>query len=106
MFTTGIKFAQNYTVKRHWGAESEAFTGGDALFAMLERGWRVAESVVCQRYWFSNNRETSIYHFFLAKGSDSTCMSVVSSPPVLRFIQQTNLEVSNVEVQKMDTKVY
>jgi hypothetical protein len=105
MFTTVPDFTQAYILKRHWGAESEAFTGGDALFAMLERGWSVAGSVVSQQYWYSNNRQASVYQFFLVKGSDAACMSVVSSPLVLRFIQQTKLEVSTVEDPRMDTKV-
>jgi hypothetical protein len=105
MLTTFPDFAQASTLKRHWGAESEAFTGGDALFAMLERGWSVGGSVVSQRYWYSNNREASVYHFFLVKGSDAARMSVVSSPLVLKFIEQTNLELSTLEDPNMDTKV-
>ena len=105
MFTTRTQFAQNHMLKRHWGAESEAFTGGDALFTMLGRGWSVAGAVVRQRYWYSNNREASVYHFFLAKGSDVTCMSVVSSPLVIKFIEQAKLDITTAEDPQMDTKL-
>ena len=44
------QLAQASILNRHWGVGSETFTGGDALFAMLERGWSVSGAVACQQF--------------------------------------------------------
>src|SRR2546423_14560136 len=84
-------------LKRHWGSESETYTGGDSLFTALNQGWQIAETVLCQEFSLSRRKTSYVYHFCLIKDGQLVRMSIVSNPRVQSFIKQALLEVAMLE---------
>lgn len=81
-----------HVLKRHWNVESETFTGVDSLFAALDRGWRIHETVFYQVQTFGGKRVSHVYHFFLTGPEQTVTMQVIDSPHVQRLIQQQNIK--------------
>jgi len=86
-----MKLMQNLTdlhfayqdLYRHWHAESERYTGGDALNTALDEGWTINDVVNFQEIHHMGARGTVIYHFELTRGKDeAVTMPVVGNPYV------------------------
>ncbi len=72
---------------RHWHADSERYTGGDALNTALDEGWTIKDVVGFQEIHHMGARGTVIYHFELTRGSDeAVTMPVVGNPYVDRLV--------------------
>lgn len=82
-----------HVFNRHWSAESEIYTGGDALFSFIYAGWQVKETIFYQQIYFSGGRQTQVYYFFLKKGEAIVCMPVVSSPNVVNFVRESQFKL-------------
>jgi hypothetical protein len=87
---------------RHWCPISEPYTGCDALLSALDQGWKLS-SPYCQRsLWLFKERHVSIYYFELRRSGQLTCMAVINSPTVERFIQSHHLCISDIEPSPED----
>ncbi len=86
-----MKLTQNVTdrqfayqdIYRHWHAESEHYTGGDALNTALDEGWTINDVVGFQEIHHMGARGTIIFHFELTRGeNEAVTMPVVGNPYV------------------------
>jgi hypothetical protein len=71
---------------RHWHAESERYTGGDALNTALDEGWIIKEIVGLQEVNHIGARGTVVYHFELSRKDETVTMPVVGNPYVDRLV--------------------
>jgi hypothetical protein len=82
---------------RHWSPGAESYTGCDALFGALGRGWQIVGLVFRQECWFSGRRCTYLYTFQLWREGERVHMAVLQSPHVERFIAEAGIQVFHVE---------
>lgn len=83
---TDLHFAYQ-DMYRHWHAESERYTGGDALNTALEEGWHINDIVSYKEIRHTGARGTVIYYFDLTRGKDeAVTMPVVGNPYVERLV--------------------
>ena len=71
---------------RHWHAESERYTGGDALNTALDEGWSFNDVVGFQEIHHMGARGTVIYHFELTRDEETVTMPVIGNPYVDRLV--------------------
>lgn len=71
---------------RHWHAESERYTGGDALNTALDEGWMISDIVGFQEVSHMGARGTVVYHFELTRKDQTVTMPVVGNPYVDRLV--------------------
>lgn len=90
-----MKLLQNLTdlhfayqdMYRHWHADSERYTGGDALNTALEEGWTINEVVGFEEIHHMGARGTVIFYFELIRGeTERVTMPVVGNPYVDRLV--------------------
>ncbi len=83
---TDLHFAYQ-DLYRHWHADSERYTGGDALNTALDEGWTINDVVGFQEIHHMGARGTVIYHFELVRGeAEAVTMPVVGNPYVDRLV--------------------
>jgi hypothetical protein len=85
----------------HWHMDSEPFTGGDALFTALTKGWELDENVMCEAYWHYGSRRVLVYLFELRRGDEVVIMPVVDNPYVSRLLNELALKIVTAESQKI-----
>lgn len=86
---------------QYWNPR-EGYAGGDHLLTALNAGWDV---VTCkeQPIWFTGARCVLLYHFTLARGTETMMMPVVNNPYVDRFIAQANIHIQRDVEQASST---
>lgn len=88
---------------RHWHAESEQYTGGDALFTALQNGWRISDEVKYEEYWHAGVRSVLVYHFELTRDGEKMDMPVVRNPYVNRIVREMPATLVPVAVDDEDS---
>ena len=73
-------------IKRHWHTQSEPYTGCDALLTALENGWQIMGQIYSEQYVLPSGRTSTLYQFKLQLDDESTLMTVISTPYLLRLI--------------------
>jgi len=71
---------------RHWHADSERYTGGDALNTAMDEGWIINDVVNFQEIEHIGARGTVIYHFELVRRDETVIMHVIGNPYVDRLV--------------------
>jgi hypothetical protein len=72
---------------RHWHADSEHYTGGDALNTALDEGWTIKDIVGIEEIEHVGARGTIVYYFELTRGADEVVtMPVIGNPYVERLV--------------------
>jgi hypothetical protein len=82
---------------RHWHADSERFTGGDALYTAIHNGWLVNKIVGFEERWKVGARGTPIYYFELSRSGETVTMPVIGNPYVRRVIRTLQAELVPIE---------
>ncbi len=77
--------------RRHWSSESEQYTSADILQQYLWMGWNIAEPVIIETIYHTNNRFSKLYHFTLLLDGKTVRMPVLATPVVFRVIEEFNL---------------
>lgn len=97
---TDLHFAYQ-DMYRHWHADSERYTGGDALNTALEEGWIVNDIVGFQEIHHMGARGTAIYHFELTRGEgEAVTMPVIGNPYVERLVMLMEFKLVPVTTAK------
>lgn len=81
---------------RHWHAQSEPYTGGDALFTALDNGWDMDNVVTYKEFWQAGRRVVICY-FTLRRSGDELTMPVVYNPYVSRVIKTMHVQTIRIE---------
>lgn len=85
---------------RHWHAESERFTGGDALFTALDDGWDIDDTVHYEEHWNSGSQVVVVYYFQLKRGGERMTMPVITNPFVRRMLKDMQAKLVSSEEKK------
>lgn len=96
------KFGQFY---RHWHAESEKFTGCDALMTALETGWAIDGVVFRQEMWLSGVRPINVFHIDLVRGDVRAKMRVTHNPRVVCLLRDLDVQVVAINQRKEEEKI-
>ncbi len=80
-------------IYRHWHADSERYTGGDALNTALDEGWIINDVVGFQEVHHMGARGTVIFHFELKRNNEAVTMPVVGNPYVDRLVLMMQLKL-------------
>ncbi|NWF68105.1 MAG: hypothetical protein HXY40_03380 [Chloroflexi bacterium] len=86
--------------QRAWSAQSEEYSGGDALLSAVEQGWQVRGLIFCQEIWHGSARRARIYHITLERHQESKRMRVVVNPYVERWVKQQGVRVVQMNQRK------
>ncbi len=95
---TDLHFAYLHFL-RHWHADSERYTGGDALYTAIQDGWQVSPEVGFEERWRVGARGTPIYYFQLTRNGETVTMPVIGNPYVRRVIRAIQAELVPVETE-------
>ncbi|MBC8100276.1 MAG: hypothetical protein H7Y11_12590 [Armatimonadetes bacterium] len=76
--------------KRHFHAESEPYSGCDALLALLERKWLLPATVHLDAHDY-NGRIITVYCFALTQRDHTLHIKVIANPMVERLIRNQGL---------------
>ena len=90
---------------RHWHAESEKYTGGDALFTALDNGWEIGDTVLYEEHWNAGAQCVVVYHFQLTQGDETMTMPVITNPFVQRMLAEIDAKLVNSGEKKAVKKV-
>ncbi len=92
-----VKFMLEKDEHRHWSAESEPFTGGDALQSALEQGWVMVGHVSYREFDLRESRKVAVFYFRLQRDERTMEMPVIGNPHVLRVIAAYDVPVMRPE---------
>ena len=81
-----IMMSPKMSGRRYWCPESERYAPASALLYFLDNGWEV-NKVEVDQIFYSSGRNSTIYHFVLARKGETIHMPVVSSPAVARLLK-------------------
>lgn len=84
---------------RHWHADSEQYTGGDALYTAIKDGWGVSSVVGFEERWRTGSRGTPIYYFELTRNGETVTMPVIGNPYVRRVIRAIRAKLVPLETK-------
>jgi hypothetical protein len=84
---------------RHWHPQSEPYTGGDALFTLLEEGWDIEPEVRYDESWLAGVRSVLVYYFTLRRGDETLVMPVIRNPYVNRIVREMPARLVAMENQ-------
>src|SRR5215813_1975581 len=87
-------------IYRHWHAESETYTGGDALVTALDEGWVVDGVIFRQEFWLAGVRRVCVFHIDLRRGEESAKMLVMQNPYVTRMVHDLGAQVVLINQRK------
>ncbi|MBZ0304579.1 MAG: hypothetical protein K8I82_00795 [Anaerolineae bacterium] len=73
-------------VVRHWNANSEKYTGGDALLTFLIDGWNLQGAIFYEEFWHAGVRMVTVYYFQLEREGEKLLMPVFNNPYVDRLV--------------------
>ncbi|MDZ4768994.1 MAG: hypothetical protein SGJ24_07695 [Chloroflexota bacterium] len=90
---------------RHWNADSEKFTGCDALVTALESGWTIEGVVFRQEIWLSGVRPVSVFHFDLSRDDVRAKMRVCHNPFIVRLLNDLPVQVVAINQRKQEERV-
>lgn len=90
---------------RHWHADSEDYTGGDALFTALSEGWQLGETVRFQECWLMGGRFVVVYYLELGLKDEAMTMPVINNPYVQRLIDSGSLKLVAMDDKKVKPPV-
>lgn len=85
------------TMVRHWHAQSEPYTGADALFTALDNGWDMDNVVTYKEFWQAGMRRIVVCYFTLRRDTEVLTMPVIYNPYVSRLIRTMHVETVRVE---------
>jgi hypothetical protein len=90
---------------RYWDAQSEKYSGCDALVTALDVGWVIDGVVFRQEFWLSGVRPVCVFHFDLLRDGVRARMRVVHNPYVVRLLQTLGVQVVAINQRKQEERV-
>ena len=86
-------------VVHYWSSESEQYAGGDALITLVNQGWTISETIICERYWLNGSRSRDIYHMELIRDDDGISIAVLVNPYIRNLVKHMGLKLVSYEAQ-------
>ncbi|MBL8134321.1 MAG: hypothetical protein JNL42_20835 [Anaerolineae bacterium] len=90
---------------RYWSAQSEKYTGCDALLTALDSGWKIDGVVFQQEFWLSGVRPVCVFHIELIRSDERAKMRVVHNPYLLRLLRNHDVQVVALNQRKQEELV-
>ncbi len=90
---------------RYWDAQSEKYSGCDALITALDSGWTIDGVVFRQEFWLSGVRPVCVFHFELMREGVRAKMRVVHNPYLVRLLQGRGVQVVAINQRKQEERV-
>jgi hypothetical protein len=100
---SNFHYAYSHLV-RHWHAESEKYTGGDALFTALDNGWDIDETVTFEEHWSAGAQCVVVFYFQLKRGGEAMIMPVITNPFVQRMLNEMEAKLVPAKATKQVKK--